>query len=205
MRLGKNVNLLIKASSIAWGFALLCVLAIPLHGQTKPAAGEKSPEAVAARALTALKEDRIADFASAMHPEALKQLKSTLLAVVDTAEKSGRVDEALSIFKNVKSADDLRKLGDVAFFTAFLEGMMQMQPRLRETFRGMTLEVIGHVPEGSDVTHVVYRGTISQDDMKVSKMSVMSLKANGNSWGMLLTGDIEGMTAILKRQFEARD
>jgi ribose 1,5-bisphosphokinase PhnN len=140
-----------------------------------------------------------------MHPDALKQLKSSLLAVVDAAEQKGRVDEVLRIFKNVRSAGDLRKLDDLAFFTAFLEGVMELQPRLRDAFRGMTLDVIGHVPEGSDVIHVVYRGTVAQGDTKVSKMSVMSLKANGKDWGMLLTGDLEGVAASLKRQFGARD
>lgn len=182
-------------------FGLTCFV----HAQAKPAFGEKSPEAMAARALAALKENRIADFASAMHPDALKQLKSTLLPVVDAAEKKGRVDEALSIFKNVESTADLRKLDDVAFFTAFFEGMMKLQPRLRDAFRGMTLEVIGHVAEGQDVIHVVYRGTVTQGDLKMSKMSVMSLKANGDEWGMLLTGDIEGMAAVLKRQFGVKD
>lgn len=191
--------------------SLMCVLVLFLasaagvQGQTKPAEGGKSPEAVAARALSALKESRIADFGRAMHPEALKQLKSTLLAVVDAAEEKERVDEILSLFKDAESAADLRKLDDVAFFTAFFEGAMEKQPRLRNALRGMTLDVIGHVAEGADVIHVVYRGTVTQGEVKVSKMSVMSLKANGDDWGMLLTGDIENMAAMLKLQFGAKD
>jgi len=185
--------------------AMFLALATASHGQPKPAAGEKSPEAVAAHALSALKANRIADFARAMHPEAIKQLRSTLLSVVDAAEKKGRVEEALSIFKDVGSAAELRKLDDVGFFTAFFEGVMEMQPRLRDPFRGMTLDMIGHVAEGADVIHVVYRGTVTQGETKVSKMSVMSLKANGDDWGMLLTGDIETMAAMLKRQFGAEE
>ena len=128
-------------------------------------------------------------------------MKSTLLSVVDAAEKEGRAAEALSLFKDIKSVDDLRKLDDVTFFTGFLEGVMQMQPRLRDAFRGTTLEVIGHVREGPDVIHVVYRGTVTMGDVKVTKLSVMSLKSNANEWRLLLTGDIEGMAATLKRQF----
>jgi hypothetical protein len=173
--------------------------------QARPDAGASSPEAIAARALSALKEDRIADFASAMHPDALKQLRSTLLDVVEAAEQEGAVDDVLSMFKNVASVDELRGLDDVAMFTAFFEGMMQMQPRLREAFRGMTIDVIGHVPEGPDVVHAVYRGTITHGQTKVSKMSVMSLKADGDGCGMLLTGDIEAMAAALKQQFDSPD
>ena len=191
--------------SLACVLVLFLASAAGVQGQTNPAAGGKSPEAVAARALSALKENRIADFARAMHPDALKQLRSTLLGVVDAAEKKERVDEVLSLFKDVESAADLRKLDDVAFFTAFFEGAMDKQPRLRNAFRGMTLDVIGHVSEGADVIHVVYRGTVTQGGIKVSKMSVMSLKADGDDWGMLLTGDIENTAAILKLQFGGED
>jgi hypothetical protein len=186
------------------------LVASPLGAQTKraetgPTVDGRDPEAVAANALASLKENRIGDFAAAMHPEALKALRSTMLSVVDAAEAKGRTAEALATFKNVRSADELRKLDDVAFFTVFLEGMMQVQPRLRDALRGMTSDVIGHVAEGPDVVHVVYRGTVTQGDVKLTKLSVMSLKSNGDGWGMLLTGDIEGMAAALKRQFDARE
>jgi putative sterol carrier protein len=69
----------------------------------------------------------------------------------------------------------------------------------------MALDVVGHVREGDDVVHVVYRGTTSVGNVKISKMSVMSLKADGESWRMLLTGDIEGMAAMMKLQFGARE
>lgn len=156
----------------------------------------------AQQALTALKEDRIADFAAAMHPDALKQLKSTLLAVLDAAEKEDRGDVVLGIFKDAGSAEELRKLDDIAFFTAFFEGVMGLQPRMRDAFRDMKIETIGQVQEGPDVVHVVYRGTVMQDDVAVSKMSVMSLKSTPSGWGMLLSGDMEAMASMLKRQFE---
>lgn len=197
---------MIRVRTVVWiacTLALLCVFVSPLRGQTTASAGENTPEAVVTGALTALKENRIADFAALMHPEALKQVKGSLLAVVDAAEEKERVEEVLRIFNNVTSADDLRQLDDVAFFTAFFEGVLKMQPRLRNVLGGMTLNVIGHVPEGADILHVVYRGTFTQGDIKFSKMEVMSLKAHGEAWGMLLTGDLEGMTQALKRQFDA--
>src|SRR5438445_1532003 len=42
-----------------------------------------SPEAVSEKALKALKEDRLEDFAGVMYPDALKRLKALLIAVVD--------------------------------------------------------------------------------------------------------------------------
>lgn len=191
--------------SLLLGFAILACVAHPFPGYSQPPGEGNTPEASASRALTALKEDRIADFAQDMHPEALASMKATLLEVVDAADKKGRVAEVLSIFKDVKDAGELRELDDVRFFTAFFAGMLKLQPRIRDTLRGMTLEVVGHVPEGDDVVHVVYRGTATVGNVKISKMSVMSLKADGETWRMLLTGDIEGMAAMMKLQFGARD
>lgn len=205
IRLESPVKLARVSLSLACVLALFLASAAGVQGETKPAADEKTPEAVAARAMVALKENRIADFARAMHPDALKQLKSTLLAVLDAAEKKERVDEVVRLFKGAESAADIRKLDDVAFLAAFFEGGMERQPRIRNAVRDMTFDVIGHVSEGADVIHVVYRGTVTQGGIKISKMSVMSLKPHGDDWGMLLSGDIESMATILKLQFGVED
>ena len=191
-----------KRVIVAWAFALVFVDAFPAFAETKPAPRRETPEAVAKDALAALKENRVADFAKAMHPDALKRLKETLLSVVDVAEEKGKVDEALSLFKDARTVDELRQLDDAAFFTAFLEGMMRLQPKMREAFRGTTLDVIGHVPEGPDVAHVVYRATVDLGETKTTKVAVVSLRRMDGGWGMLLTSDIEGMAAMLRREFD---
>lgn len=140
-------------------------------------------------------------FAKEMHPEALKSFKTAILDVMDSAEKAGREGELLSLFKDVTAVSDLRNLNDAAFFASFYEGVIKMQPRIRDSMKGMTIEVIGNVKEGTDVLHVVYRGTVNSGDLKVSQLSVMSMKANGDRWGMLLTSDLEVLAATLKKQF----
>lgn len=180
--------------AIAWGPSLLL-------GQTDPLLDENSPEKTTARATEALRENRIADFAKEMHPEALKSFKSAILEVIDAAEKVGREDELLPLFKDATALSDLRKLDDEAFFVSFYEGATRLQPRLRDAMKGMTIEVLGHVKEGTDLLHVVYRGTAKSGDLKVSKLSVMSMKPNGDRWGLLLTSDLEVLAATLKRQF----
>ena len=172
-----------------------------LLGQTDSTAGENSPEKTAIRAMEALREERIGDFAKEMHPEALKSFKTAILDVMDSAEKAGREGQLLSLFKDVTAVSDLRNLNDAAFFASFYEGVIKMQPRIRDSMKGMTIEVIGNVKEGTDVLHVVYRGTVNSGDLKVSQLSVMSMKANGDRWGMLLTSDLEVLAATLKKQF----
>jgi hypothetical protein len=196
-----------KTCSCLFLFALAVagVISITAVGDGAPATPRGTPEDIASRALAALKENRIADFTKEMHPEALQSLKKRLLEVVDAAEEKGRAAETLKIFKGVSEPGQLRAMDDTEFFTAFFEGMLALQPRVRDAFKDMALDVVGHVREGDDVVHVVYRGTTSVGNVKISKMSVMSLKADGESWRMLLSGDIEGMAAMMKLQFGARE
>ena len=73
--------------SLTYLLTILLVLTSAIHSQDNPAE-VKRPEAVATRALIALKENRIQDFGREMHPESLKQLRSTLPVKVDTARRS---------------------------------------------------------------------------------------------------------------------
>lgn len=173
----------------------------PVLGQTNASADENSPEKTALRAMEALRENRVGDFAEEMHPEALKSFKTAILDVMDSAEKAGREGELLSLFEDVTAVSDLRKLDDKAFFESFYKGVIKMQPRIRDSMKGMTIEVIGHVKEGADMLHVVYRGTVNSGDLKISQLSVMSMKKSGERWGMLLTNDLEALAATLKKQF----
>jgi hypothetical protein len=194
MRTGQIWVAFIAIAFLTWAPHLLL-------GQTDSTAGENSPEKTALRAMEALREQRIGDFAKEMHPEALKSFKTAILDVMDSAEKAGREGELLSLFKDVTAVSDLRNLDDAAFFASFYEGVIKMQPRIRDSMKGMTIEVIGNVKEGTDMLHVVYRGTVNSGDLKVSQLSVMSLKASGERWGMLLTSDLEVLAATLKKQF----
>ena len=66
---------------------------------------------------------------------------------------------------------------------------------------GAEARVLGHVPEGTDLAHVVYRMTITVDGLKVTKMEVLSLQRTDSGWAMLLRSDIETMAAALRQRF----
>lgn len=171
---------------------------------TKPALVD-TPEAVAQRATAALREGRVADFALDMHPQALKEFREVMLDVSRAAKERGEEEDFLEMFKGVKSLDQLSQLDDAQTFVAFLDGMMDLQPRVRSALRGTTIQVVGHVAEGTDLVHVVYRGTVKQGDFEVTKLTVMSLqRTEDGHWAMLMTDDIKAMAATLKRQMGSR-
>ena len=184
-----------------WMFVVMIVIAAfsPARAEVDE---QNTPEALATVAMIAMKEHRLADFAAMMHPDALAELKRSLLSVADAAEELDAADEILNLFKDVPSVDALRELDDAAFFVAFLEGSMQLRPVIRETLSNMTTQIIGAVAEGTDVVHVVYRGTVTYGEQKIAKLSVISFKANGETWGMLLSGDVEANVVMLKEYFK---
>jgi hypothetical protein len=160
-----------------------------------------APDAFAKKALAALKDDRIEEFAKMMHPEALKEFRGLLMTVVAAAGEKGQEKQVLALFDGAKSADDLKEFTDVKFFTAFYRTVTKLQPQLKEMLGGSEVQTLGSVAEGKDKMHVLYRMTMSVQGAKVTKMAVLSLRKTESGWGMLLDGDIEGMGAMLKQRF----
>jgi hypothetical protein len=176
------------------------LLTTPLPAD-EPKAKTETPEDVAKRAVAALKEDRLDDFAKAMHPEALKAFKSALVSIAETADKGGQGKEILGLFKGVDDLDELKKLDDVPFFVSFYRGITRVQPALKQALAGAESQIIGHVLEGKDIAHVVHRMTVTVEGTKVAKTDVISMRKTETGWGMLLSGDLENMTTMLKRRF----
>ncbi|HXG11466.1 MAG TPA: hypothetical protein VNK04_17055 [Gemmataceae bacterium] len=159
-----------------------------------------TPDTVARNALDALKEDRLEDFAKAMHPDALKRFKALLLSIVDAAAKDGQEKQILVLFSGVRTADDLKKLDETQFFVAFYRGVTRLRPEMKQLLGGAEVQTLGYVMEGKDTAHVVYRMTVSAEGAKVTKLDVLSLQKTGTGWGMLLSGDIEGIANLLKQK-----
>jgi len=64
--------------------------------------------------------------------------------------------------------------------------------------RGSKHEVLGHVVEKDDA-HVVYRLII--EGQGATRVTVLSLRKHGSSWGALPTTEAEGATASLRRRY----
>ena len=183
---------------------LVAVCVVSITSPDVRAAESDESEAVARRALSAIKQNRIEDFAKAMHPDALVRFRSTLLEIVKEAEKSGGEEQLLPLFDGVRTTQELRKLDTTHFFVAFYSGLIQMAPELETMMAGAELEILGHVMEGPDTSHVVYRMVLPVETVRVTKITVVSLTRTPTGWGMLLTGDIEGMVGALRQRFDVQ-
>ncbi len=171
----------------------------PGHGQDKTEDG--APEAVAHRALVALQENRVDDFAAAMHPEALKGFHKIFVDLLSVAKDDEEAGELLPLFEGVDSVDALRALDDRAFFVSFYKGLSRLRPEINDILAKSELKTLGHVMEGDDTAHVVYRMSIQFEGISITKMQVLSLRRTPEGWAMLLSGDIEGIANAFRQRF----
>jgi hypothetical protein len=171
--------------------------------QSQPAASPPTavtPIEGARRAVLALKEDRLEDFAAAMHPEALTSFRTLLQPVLDGAVRENKQAEVLMLFEGAADVEAVKKLSEPQFFVTFLRGALA-KADLKKTLAGANYRFLGTVQEG-ETAHVVYRMAISfEPGRSVIIPSVISMKKHGTQWGALLTGDVEGMAQVLALRF----
>ncbi len=89
-------------------------------------------------------------------------------------------------------------------FVQFLGAIQKAAPMMQQVLASSTNEIIGHVDEGENQTHVVYRATMTTAGAEVTKVDVLTLKRDGEQWGVMLTGDIERLVGGVSRQFDKK-
>ena len=68
----------------------------------------------------------------------------------------------------------------------------------------MKVEVLGSVPEGDSLRHVVTRTHIRMGEMTMEAMEIISFKKMGDRWGILMQGRIKGMAQQIKKALESK-
>jgi hypothetical protein len=186
------------------------LLAILLVGPAAARAAGKeesprSPEAVAKAYFNALKANKPDEAARLMHPEALKAFRGMLLGAAKAADEEGQAKELLRLFSGVDSLDALKKLDPPEFFAAFLKAVGKLRPEIVGILTKSEAQVLGHVKEGKDLAHVVCRLKAKVDEAKMTGVTVISLRRTEKGWGVLLSAQIEGLGAALKKRFPGKD
>jgi hypothetical protein len=145
--------------------------------------------------MDAMKRGDWKSCAALMHPDALKQLKQLFRPIAFSSPQI----ELGTMFFNVRTAAEYDRLSGAQAYERLMGAITKMNPEVGSAIATSQYEIIGHVPEGSDTAHVVYRMKATTQGISVTKLTVMPLKKSGATWGGLLTGDIEGMAAALSR------
>ena len=183
-------HVVLARALLAWA---LCAL-VPVLLGAQDTTG--TPEAVVRRYTEAMRGGEWDTAARLMHPEALAQFREMLTPAFQS-EGPGR--ELRDQFFGGMTMSRIQDLSDTDFFAGFFQGMMALNPELLGVVQDAEITMVGHVLEGQDVAHVVYRMQMQMDAMTFTKLDVMSVKRHGATWRGLLTGTMEGLAAALSR------
>lgn len=159
---------------------------------TTRASQPQTPEAFAQRYVATLVAGDFAANARLMHPQALGTIRRfvTVLAARDTT------GEALRQLLGV-GPKGVAALTDEQVYERFLRTIIGSQPEFLEAMRKSRTDIIGHVDEGVEQTHVLYRLHLEVQGIRLAKIDVLTLKRSGVEWRAMLSGDIEGLIARL--------
>jgi hypothetical protein len=164
---------------------------------------ENTPEGMIKLYFDAFKSGDHERMAANMHPDELEKLKKELLPVVargiEGAQSGMTRDQyALTLFADSEDIEIITNESPAEFFVRFMSWINRMNPMLKNTIGGASIETVGHLMEG-DLAHVVYRVMINMSGTRMTQLSVMSVKKSGDEWKLMMSGEIEGMGKLLQR------
>jgi hypothetical protein len=172
------------------------LLAAALVVLASRASAQATPEDVARRYYETFRSSDWAANAAMMHPEALAQFKGIFTQLADLADADSSVADLQQMF-GVQTGAELKALPDAQLYSRFLSNILGQQEELRQILASSSVEVLGHVPEGADKAHVVYRMTMGFLGSSMTQMQVMSLQKEGGQWKVLLTGDMQNIMGAI--------
>lgn len=172
--------------------AALTLMLAPAAAQT----ANDSPEHVATRYLNAMRAQQWDSMALLMHPVALHQIREVLAPLFEAPA----LDDSRERLLGVRSLSDAKALSDNGVFVALMSQMVGSQAQLMEFMRKASIQIIGHVPEGRDTVHVVYRMSFEDGTAAIAKMDVFSMQRLGDTWRGLLSIDLRMLGAMLRRR-----
>jgi hypothetical protein len=174
---------------------LACALAFAVLAATlSPVRAAETPEQAAKKVAEATKAADWKAFAALFHPEALADLKRLLRDL--TAEETTR--DMAKMFLDVSTPEELDKLSGEQVFERFMGKISAKVPGFGDALKSADIQILGHIEEKPDLAYVVSRNTIKVGEAKITKMEVISLRKQGDSWKALLSGSLEGVVEQLR-------
>ena len=171
-------------------FALVW-LASPACAQTVA----DTPEAVAGAMYSRMQAGDMVGAAELFDPAALKDLRGMLAPVIESLPKEESSAPAIRVLIGDASPETLKSASDAEFFAAILGGVIG-----RSGAELKSQEIIGSVPEGPELRHVVTRNTASAMGMTFTKMEVVSLHRVDGAWKVMLSGEMKGLAEAVRRR-----
>lgn len=155
----------------------------------------KTPEKVARDYIEALHSSDLEGMTDLMHPDALDQFKQMFREIV-------ALDTAGTIAVSMFGLTDSTEFGQQSPRQLFTSLMRTTLSSIQQTLAsGFAYDIIGSVMDDSSaICYVVYRTRFQEEEFQFTEVSVLPLRKNNDLWGVLLTGDMEGIAAFMAKQ-----
>ncbi len=178
---------------------LLFASSIQVNAQTANDASGPDWKQFVQRSFEALKAEKYDEYAAMLHPLEAAELKRTMILAF-TMVKDTTVDQQIAqmLFKtsNLTAA---AMLDSVTFTSRLLGGVLSL-PAVKGMLTNAEMEILGAIPEGKELMHVLYRSTILMGETRVSQIEVSTLQRYNNGWTLTLDGEMEqALSGIIQR------
>ena len=193
-RRGRPTNITSPHRPTCAAILIVAALALALAPAIALAEGQ-SPEDVARVGLDLVSKRDWPAYTHLMHPEALRSMRQMFRPII-VADDTGEAAQGLFGVAGIKGYD---AASDSALFCSLMVNLMKIAPAMVEAVKNAEYTVIGSVPEGKDLVHVVYRVHTAAEEVQVTKVSAISLRRHGESWRFLLSGNMEGLVSALQK------
>ena len=188
-------------------FVLMGVLVVGLTVSCS-SQDNSDPVAVVRTWTEALKATDFQKMSTVMHPEALTQFKDILMPVMQGFNESiaqdttGTAQVPDSLKQMLAGIDTLQ--GE-AFYTQSMRVLSSIVPDLRQSLSGMSSTIIGGVPEGDTLVHVVQRTSMEYMGRGMTnEVDVVTVKKSDGGWRVMLTGGMRGLAEGMRQAFMGR-
>lgn len=168
-------------------FACL-TLAAPARAQT--------PSELAASYFAVLQKEDYKTAASFFEPGTLTEFRAMMGFLKELPDKLAG-DVFTQFFGDGQTKKSVSAMSDLDFFAHFLGGVMTQAKAFGDVILDQ-MEVIGEVPEGKEVVHVLTRSRAKLGEVEIEGMEVISFRLVDGKWKALLSGKMKGMAAQLK-------
>jgi hypothetical protein len=171
---------------------LLLSLPEPLSARQTLAEATATPEQAAQlfiRSIRAIRWDAAAQF---LHAETLERFHITVTMIADADETGG-----MRRYLTGTDSAGYTALDAPTVFDRSLSAMIEDMPGLMHAFYDHDDELLGHVMEGADTAHVVYR-TQARLSGSVPEVNVMQLVRTSGGWRVLWSEELEVLDTALR-------
>lgn len=179
------------------GPVVLVVIAAAAFAAAPARAQAPNPSAFVDTYMEAMRAGDWDRVAGHMHPDALMQFKDMMGALAEV-DATG---EVVTTLFGLTDGAEFEAASPERVFAGFMKTMMGMSPEMGAIMSGATAETIGHLrEEDTGITFVVYRTSMGFEGMSMNQVEVLALREHEGQWRALLSGEIEGMAAMLQQQ-----